>query len=240
LHVSIGADGSATQEPITVRPATQHRHSGSIAGSLPKSRPHSSSISSSMNPAHRVTRRKSMSSTAASNIAAMAAAAKGTIGAPLEGGSNGRRLSKPASQFRGPSVSLHPDMASSMPGHGSPFAPGSYNPAVHSEAITDGPALASMPEHEKGNSKARNRRASEGSRLSKGEGKRASGSDLRCEKCGKGYKHSSCLTKHLSVPLSLPQSSHTLSHLAPNALSSLAPCLTTCLRHHFAYSPVLR
>ncbi|KAI9870451.1 MAG: hypothetical protein M1823_008738, partial [Watsoniomyces obsoletus] len=54
-----------------------------------------------------------------------------------------------------------------------------------------------MPEHEKGNSKSRNRRASEGSRLSKGEGKRASASDLRCDKCGKGYKHSSCLTKHL-------------------------------------------
>ncbi|KAF2824972.1 hypothetical protein CC86DRAFT_49216 [Ophiobolus disseminans] len=189
------------KEPITARPASQHRHSGSImAGSLPKSRPHSTSLSAnSLNPAHRVTRRKSMSSTAASNVAAMAAAAKGTIGAPLEGSSSiPRRLSKPASQFRGPTVALHPDMATSMPGHGSPFAPGSYNAAAHSEAIMDGPALASMPEHEKGNSKSRNRRASEGAaRLLKGEGKRASGSDLRCEKCGKGYKHSSCLTKHL-------------------------------------------
>ncbi|KAH7070437.1 hypothetical protein BKA63DRAFT_493471 [Paraphoma chrysanthemicola] len=186
------------KEPISVRPASQHRHSGSMVGSLPKSRPHSNSLSvASLNPAHRVTRRKSMSSTAASNVAAMAAAAKGTIGAPLEGSSHPRRLSKPASQFRGPTLALHPEMASSMPGHGSPFAPGSYNPAVHSEAVTDGPALASMPEHEKGNSKSRNRRASEGSRLSKGEGKRASASDLRCDKCGKGYKHSSCLTKHL-------------------------------------------
>ena len=43
--------------------------------------------------------------------------------------------------------------------------------------------------------KARNRRASEGSFL-KGEGKRAV-SELRCDTCGKGYKHSSCLTKHL-------------------------------------------
>lgn len=50
-----------------------------------------------------------------------------------------------------------------------------------------------------GTSKARTRRASEGAYLSKGEGKRGSG-ELRCEKCGKGYKHSSCLTKHLSVP----------------------------------------
>ena len=47
-------------------------------------------------------------------------------------------------------------------------------------------------------SKARARRASEGSYLTKGESKRSSG-ELRCEKCGKGYKHSSCLTKHLSV-----------------------------------------
>lgn len=33
-----------------------------------------------------------------------------------------------------------------------------------------------------------------------GRGSRArSGSELKCEKCGKGYKHSSCLTKHLFV-----------------------------------------
>lgn len=47
-------------------------------------------------------------------------------------------------------------------------------------------------------SKAKTRRASEGAFLTKGDGKRSSG-ELRCEKCGKGYKHSSCLTKHLSV-----------------------------------------
>lgn len=52
------------------------------------------------------------------------------------------------------------------------------------------------------NLKSRNRRASEGSHLIKGEGKK-SASDLRCDTCGKGYKHSSCLTKHLYVLLSL-------------------------------------
>ena len=51
--------------------------------------------------------------------------------------------------------------------------------------------------------KARVRRASEGSYLTKIESIRSS-SELRCEKCGKGYKHSSCLTKHLSVLSSLP------------------------------------
>lgn len=44
--------------------------------------------------------------------------------------------------------------------------------------------------------KNRNRRASEGSQLVRGEGKRVS-TELRCEQCGKGYKHSSCLTKHM-------------------------------------------
>ena len=53
-----------------------------------------------------------------------------------------------------------------------------------------------------GSSKARVRRASEGAHHSRREGKRASG-EVRCEKCGKGYKHSSCLTKHLLVHPSL-------------------------------------
>lgn len=77
-------------------------------------------------------------------------------------------------------------------------------------------------------SKGKTRRASEGAYLTKGESKRSSG-ELRCGKCGKGYKHSSCLTKHLSVysgpfvfqllarlliPLFLPVSLPELSPLA--------------------------
>ncbi|KAI0577489.1 hypothetical protein TUN199_04040 [Pyrenophora tritici-repentis] len=179
-----------------------------MAGSLPKNRPHSHSISAaSLNPAHRVTRRKSMSQTPVSNVAALAAAAKGISGAPLEAGSsssssNGpRRSSKPASQFRGPGMALNSAaMASSMPGNGAhtQFGPSSYGAAAaKSEALTDGPSLATMLEQDKAGSKSRNRRASEGSRLSKADASKRSGSDLRCEKCGKGYKHSSCLTKHL-------------------------------------------
>ncbi|KAH7135078.1 hypothetical protein B0J11DRAFT_151926 [Dendryphion nanum] len=191
------------KEPIVVRPASQHRHSSNLAGSLPKSRPHSHSLSvGTIHQAHRSTRRKSMSSTAAGNVAAMAAAVKGMSGAPLEPpphNLSARRPSKPSSQFRGPSIATSPSMASSVPSNGAVFGPGSYGAAAKADiAITDGPALATMPESEKGNSKSRIRRASEGSRLSKGgEGKRTSSSELRCEKCGKGYKHSSCLTKHL-------------------------------------------
>lgn len=159
-----------------------------------------------------------MSSTAAANINAMAAAAKGMSGAVLEGSASVRRSSKPASVFRGPSLNSYPSMASSVPSNGSAFTPGSYRAAAKTEtAVTDGPPLATMPEHEKGNSKSRIRRASEGSSLTKGEGKRTSGSELRCEKCGKGYKHSSCLTKHLSVTLS-PPPSRILSRLKTNAL----------------------
>ena len=47
--------------------------------------------------------------------------------------------------------------------------------------------------------KNRNRRASEGSYLIKGDSKKSG--DLRCDTCGKGYKHSSCLTKHMYVLL---------------------------------------
>ena len=74
-------------------------------------------------------------------------------------------------------------------------------------------------------SKARARRASEGSYLTKGEGKRSSG-ELRCDKCGKGYKHSSCLTKHLSVYLVFPSSSCLLARFD---LSPLCICVSRCV-----------
>ncbi|THC91312.1 hypothetical protein EYZ11_009236 [Aspergillus tanneri] len=56
----------------------------------------------------------------------------------------------------------------------------------------DGSNPASKPV----STKNRNRRASEGSHLVKGEGKRVM-AELRCDRCGKGYKHGSCLSKHM-------------------------------------------
>lgn len=173
-----------------------------------QSRPNSLTVGS-INPAHRVTRRKSMSNTAAAAIKT----------ASLEpGNSSARRsaTSKNGGTFRGPQLGTSPSHPSSLPNNGHQFGPAGYAAAAgpnDGSAVVDGPALASLPQNEKGNSKARTRRASEGSRLSKSEAKRASGADLRCEKCGKGYKHSSCLTKHLSVPLIL--------HLFPAHLHSL-------------------
>lgn len=69
---------------------------------------------------------------------------------------------------------------------------------IHSRndsAVIDGPPLASILEAAQ--DKDRLRRASEGSTLS--SKKKLSSSELKCDTCGKSYKHSSCLTKHLSV-----------------------------------------
>jgi hypothetical protein len=63
------------------------------------------------------------------------------------------------------------------------------------EALEDNSNEDEASPDRKLSTKARNRRASEGSFL-KSESKRAA-SELRCDTCGKGYKHSSCLTKHL-------------------------------------------
>jgi hypothetical protein len=71
-------------------------------------------------------------------------------------------------------------------------APGQDNDALEDNSNDEDNQSSSK------NLKNRNRRASEGSHLIKGEGKK-SAADLRCDTCGKGYKHSSCLTKHLYV-----------------------------------------
>ena len=68
----------------------------------------------------------------------------------------------------------------------------------YGSAIAETSFLEVLPEDVKNINKARARRASEGSHLRK-EGKRVAGGELRCDTCGKGYKHSSCLNKHLSV-----------------------------------------
>ncbi|KAF2773959.1 hypothetical protein EJ03DRAFT_340780 [Teratosphaeria nubilosa] len=60
-----------------------------------------------------------------------------------------------------------------------------------SSAVLDGPPLSSYGDK----SKLKMRRASDGTRLTKKE--KAATGDLKCETCGKAYKHGSCLTKHL-------------------------------------------
>ncbi|EMD00753.1 hypothetical protein BAUCODRAFT_29112 [Baudoinia panamericana UAMH 10762] len=75
-------------------------------------------------------------------------------------------------------------MPSSLPPHVSA-------PERPSSAVAEGPPLSSYGER----AKPKMRRASDGTRLTKKE--KAATGDLKCEHCGKGYKHGSCLSKHL-------------------------------------------
>lgn len=172
------------------RPTSQHRLSvSSNASSLPArhsySRTHSHSVSlGSLNANHRVTRRKSSSFAPGANSAALSAAVHDAV---ADGSNNANRRSAPSKAALGSlNGGSYPSVPSSLPQHASVPEHHSSN----SSAVVDGPSLASMS-----SSKARIRRASEGTRLSKKE--KTAGGDLKCETCGKGYKHSSCLTKHL-------------------------------------------
>ena len=80
-----------------------------------------------------------------------------------------------------------PALGSSLPHHVSlPERPSS-------SAVVDGPSLSSFQVVDK--TKSRMRRASDGTRLSRKE--KAATGELKCEHCGKSYKHGSCLNKHL-------------------------------------------
>lgn len=193
------------------RPQSQHRTSSNAVSSanLPirhsTSRNHSHTVSlGTNNSSHRVTRRKSMTSGVTNNAAILRAAMDGSAEnlPALPGQMNRRSLPvKHAGSSRvGQAIPLDD---SRVTGDEDVFMD---NPAYDNDGY-DASATAHQiraaesllpPGQGAVGSKQRVRRASEGSHLSKGERKRASG-ELRCEKCGKGYKHSSCLTKHLSV-----------------------------------------
>ncbi|KAL8714183.1 MAG: hypothetical protein Q9220_001912 [cf. Caloplaca sp. 1 TL-2023] len=199
---------SAFKENQLVRPHSQHRLSASSnpTSNLPmrqqSSRHHSHSVSlGTLNPTHRVTRRKSMTSTNA-NTAAIAAALSGTG----QLGSQSNRLSLATrtggSERPSQTFGVHGDILGgdgSQPNWSNNDTALADDDADDDDMMQDGDAVTTGTATGRPNNgilKARVRRASEGAHLSKGEGRRPSG-ELRCEKCGKGYKHSSCLTKHL-------------------------------------------
>ena len=186
------------QEPQVARIPSQHRLSTSNTPSLnvpnrhATSRQHSHSVSlGTFNSTHRVTRRKSMTSGA--NLAVMAAVIKDMDNTDLSASDPSQRRS-----------------LVTKPSNSQPLGPNDDRYAVgrdqsQERVVEAGDNIEDMDSgvshgHASPESmtKPRARRASEGA--SKHEGKRGSG-ELRCEKCGKGYKHSSCLTKHLSVSL---------------------------------------
>jgi len=188
------------------RPGSAHRLFMSSVGSngrqsTPRQHSHTLSVGS-LNPTHRVTRRKSMSSTAVNNAAAMAMAVKEASGGSFEPGSYSSKrssTSRAAAGVTNGNIGSYPAYPSSLPSHAAVFRASPAGANNGNTAIAEDPSV--NPVDKGSNSKARMRRASEGSRLSKSEAKRSATSELKCETCGKGYKHSSCLTKHMLVSL---------------------------------------
>lgn len=155
-----------------------------------------------------------MNASAFNNVAAIAAALKDVDEKGSASSKRGSLNLKTAASSRGLESSRYGSSSSDRDPLGGVVG---NNENSHEEAMDDEGSVVEddfLPvENFSTGSKARARRASEGSYLTKGEGKRSS-SELRCDKCGKGYKHSSCLTKHLSVFLVFPSSS-CLLYLSP-------------------------
>ncbi|KAK0623549.1 hypothetical protein B0T14DRAFT_536414 [Immersiella caudata] len=185
-----------TSRPLTHRPSMS---SNSISGGLSVNRQSHSRTSShsvigaTLNGTHRVTRRKSMTNTGA-NLTAVAAALQEAgdmpMPLPIAVGSRRNTASRNGLSRSGLAGSL-PSPPSSLPIHKFVTTSGAVD--MQESAIDD--ELNDMSGDER-DQKARMRRASDGQPLVK-EGRKSNRPELRCEKCGKGYKHSSCLTKHL-------------------------------------------
>jgi hypothetical protein len=186
------------QEFSTSRPTS----SGSFPHkSSSSSRQHAHSVSlGAMNPTHRISRRKSVNSAAATSAAHAVAAVLREQGDNSANFTSHRRSIASRKGLESTSV-------------GNPSSLGTYfsRPVVgtsDAHATDHKPSVTSVEDDvveevhalEKSmNSKGRNRRASEGAYLlAKGDGKRLP-AELKCDTCGKGYKHSSCLTKHMWV-----------------------------------------
>lgn len=136
-----------------------------------------------------------MSSNAANNVAAMVAAAReagDTSGMPISARRN--TMSKSASA-RSAALGSLPSPPASLPSHRIRMTSNGKSDRNES-AIDDDQNDEVEDEEDNGFKQARIRRASEGQHLVK-DGKKANVNDLKCEQCGKGYKHSSCLSKHL-------------------------------------------
>ncbi|KAK0711088.1 hypothetical protein B0H67DRAFT_668200 [Lasiosphaeris hirsuta] len=187
-----------TSRPLSHRPSMS---SNSISGALgfnrqPHSRNSSHSVAvGSLNANHRVTRRKSMTNTG-TNVAAVAAALQeaGDRAMPLPIAVSSRRNTVSKNAFpRSAMAGSLPSPPASLPIHKFVTTDGNVN--MQDSAIDD--ELNDMSgDEDEAFQKARVRRASDGQPLAK-EGRKSNRPELRCEKCGKGYKHSSCLTKHL-------------------------------------------
>ncbi|CAZ79399.1 unnamed protein product [Tuber melanosporum] len=186
---------------------------------------HRSSLGSSGS-SHRITRRKSMSSTSGANIAAVVQAAVRdggeapfALSVPASGIGMGLGRSPGSTKILngsacGGGMEGYPSPPSSLPttgplgggvgGIGGAVSGIAFTRKVGSLVSGGDSAIAEGHASDVGRP-ARSRRASEGAHVHLGESgdgvggrvRARSGSELKCDKCGKGYKHSSCLTKHL-------------------------------------------
>ncbi|KAL5366401.1 hypothetical protein BJX96DRAFT_169894 [Aspergillus floccosus] len=172
----------------------------SLSRPLPQSNPrHAHSISlGAVNHNHRVTRRKSVT-TAAANAAAAAVAASlkdESTTVPMPALRRGSRKGLESSSVGAPSgFASYLSRSMNSPSQEPPVAR-KTSPSQSQDGSAAPPAEDNPPSTKPVTTKNRNRRASEGSHLIKGEGKR-SAPELRCDRCGKGYKHGSCLSKHM-------------------------------------------
>jgi hypothetical protein len=157
----------------------------------PSQRHHAHSISlGASNSNHRVTRRKSVT-TAAAHAAAAIASMEGGESTSLPMGAHRRSLAGRKGQESG--------SVGNISGFSSYLSRSINSPSQEPPVARKG---SPGSDHSDSKLKNRNRRASEGALL-KTEGKRAS-TAIRCDRCGKGYKHGSCLSKHMCVsPLPL-------------------------------------
>ena len=181
------------------RPLTHQRPSlsGPSSSAIPARQSHarnnsSSLLSTSLNANHRVTRRKSVT-TPGPNLAALTAAVvNGDQSAAIPIASGGRRNTMSRAVLAKTSlVGSLPSPPASLPSHNT--IPEIKYDSLDS-AIDDGTELSGEEGATKFQ-KARVRRASDGQPLK--DSKKSNRAEVRCDKCGKSYKHSSCLTKHL-------------------------------------------
>ena len=155
----------------------------------PHQRQHSHSISlGAVNANHRVTRRKSVTTAALNAAAAVAASMKDGESASLPMVAHHRRSLGGRKGLE--STSVGPPSGFSSYLSRSVNSPSQEPPVPRKSSPSNSDSDGKSP-------KGRNRRVSE-SVQPKTEGKRTP-AELRCDRCGKGYKHGSCLSKHMCV-----------------------------------------
>ncbi|OAQ70162.1 C2H2 finger domain-containing protein [Pochonia chlamydosporia 170] len=184
----------SSSRPLTLqRPSVSSPSATAIPGRQSHARNNSHSLlSTSLNANHRVTRRKSVTNPGPNVAALTAAVANGEQMAAIPIANGGRRntVSK-AALAKTALVGSLPSPPASLPANKT--IP-EIKHEIHDSAIDDGNDVSADEANKSQN--ARIRRASDGSPLVK-ESKKSNRVEVRCDKCGKSYKHSSCLTKHL-------------------------------------------